>query len=126
MIGTLLANVDPSAPPFKLGLVVPMGGKARLIHLDISPGEKASFTVTGAPRKATIYEMKLDLGGVVGVVAPIVGKQPPPIIAWILEGEAPLFVREIGQLAEDCPTISIEFAGATFPHTTAPPKKKNP
>jgi len=126
MIGTLLANIDPAAPPFKLGLVVPSGGKGRLIHLDITPGEQASFTVAGASRKATVYRMKLDLGGVAGVIAPIVGKQPPDVVAWILEGEAPLFVREIGQLAEDAPIISIEFAGATFPHTAAPPTKKNP
>jgi hypothetical protein len=126
MIGTLLANADPSAPPFKLGMVVPSGGKGRLIHLDISPGEQASFTVAGAARKATIYLMKLDLGGVAGVIAPIVGKQPPDITAWVLEGEAPLFVREIGQLSEDGPIVSIEFTGATFPHHSAPPKKKNP
>jgi len=126
MIGTLLANVDPGAPPFKLGMVVPTGGKARLIHLAITPAYQSSFSVAGTSRKATVYLMKLDLGGVAGVVAPIVGKQPPPIIAWILEGEAPLFVREIGQLAEDCPVVSIEFAGATFPHNAAPPKQKNP
>ena len=126
MIGTLLANLDPSGPALKLGLVVPFQGKARLIHLDITPGAQASFHIVGSPRKATIYLMKLDLGGVVGVIAPIVGKQPPPIIAWILEGDAPLFVREIGQLAEDAPIVSIEFAGATFPHTAAPPKKKAP
>lgn len=126
MIGTLLANIKPDTPPFKLGMVIPTGGKARLIHLAITPGEQASFTVAGAARKAHVYVMKLDLGGVVGVVAPIVGKQPSDIIAWILEGDAPLFVREIGQLSEDGPIVSIEFAGATFPHNSAPPKKKNP
>jgi hypothetical protein len=126
MIGTLLANLKPDTPPFKLGLVIPTGGKARLIHLNITPGEQASFTVAGAVRKAHIYVMKLDLGGVAGVVAPIIGKQPSDIVAWILEGENPLFVREIGQLAEDGPIASIEFAGGIFPHAFAPPKKKNP
>jgi hypothetical protein len=126
MIGTLLPNVDPSAPSFKLGQVVPSGGKARLIHLAITPAYQSSFTVAGVSRKATIYLMKLDLGGVAGVVAPVVGKQPSDIVIWVLEGNPPLFVREIGQLSEDGPIISIEFAGATFPHTAAPPKKKNP
>jgi hypothetical protein len=126
MIGTLLANLDPNGPAVKLGQVIPFQGKARLIHIDITPGAQASFTIAGNRRKATVYLMKLNLGGVVGVIAPIVGKQPPPIIAWILEGDAPLFVREIGPLAEDTPIVSIEFAGATFPHTATPPKKKNP
>jgi hypothetical protein len=123
MIGSLLANVDPGAPPFKLGMVVPSGGKARLIHLNITPGEQASFTVAGAPRRASIYTMKLDLGGVAGVVAPIVGKQPADIVAWILEGDTPLFVREIGQLSEDGTIVSVEFAGTIFPHFAQPPKK---
>ena len=126
MIGTLLANVEPGAAPFKLGQVVPTGGKGRLIHLAITPGAQASFSVAGASRKATVYRMKLDLGGIEGIVAPIVGKQPPDIIVWILEGDVPLFVREIGQLSEDGPIVSIEFAGATFPHNSAPPKKKAP
>jgi hypothetical protein len=126
MIGTLLANLKPDTPPFKLGLVVPSGGKGRLIHLAITPGEQASFTVAGARRKATVYRMKLDLGGVAGVVAPIICKQPPDIIIWVLEGDPPLFVREIGQLSEDGPILSIEFSGATFPHTSAPPNNKHP
>jgi hypothetical protein len=126
MIGTLLANFDPHGPPLRLGQVIPFQGKARLIHLDITPGPESSFTIAGTHRKAAVYRLKIDIGGVVGLIAPIVGKQPPEIEAWILEGDAPLFVREVGQLAEDAPIVSIEFAGATFPHTAAPPKKKNP
>jgi hypothetical protein len=126
MIGTQLANIDPAAPPFKLAMVVPSGGKGRLIHLDITPGEQASFSIAGTPRKATVYRMKLDLGGVVGVIAPIVGKQPPDVIVWVLEGAPPLFVREIGQLSEDGPIVSIEFAGATFPHQPVATKKAKP
>jgi hypothetical protein len=126
MIGTLLANFDPHAPAFRLGQVIPFQGKARLIHLDITPGAESSFTVAGTHRKATVYHMKIDIGGVAGLIAPIVGKQPPDIEAWVLEGDAPLFVREIGQLAEDAPIVSIEFAGATFPHASAASKKKGP
>jgi len=123
MIGTLLANVDPTAPPFKVSMVVPTGGKGRLVQLAITPREQAPFTIVGARRKATIYTMKIELGGVAGVIAPIIGKQPPDIVAWVLQGDAPVFVREIGQLAEDGPTVSIEFAGATFSHPTAPKRK---
>jgi hypothetical protein len=116
MIGTLIANVDPNGTPFKLAMVVPSMGKGRLIHLDITHESQASFSVAGSPRKATLYRMKLDLGGVAGVVAPIVGKQPADIVIWVLEGDTPLFVREVGQLSEGGPIVSIEFAGTSFPH----------
>ncbi len=127
MIGTILANVAPDAPEFKLGMVVPSQGKPRLIHFAISPAGRESFSVTGSPRKASVFRLHPVIGGIEGVLAPIVNKQPPDTMIWILEGDAPLFVREVGQLSEDGPIVSIEFAGATFPRPTTPPpaaKKK--
>ena len=47
----------------------------------------------GCIRKATHYILKVDIGGIAGVVAPLVGKQPPDSHVWILGGEAPAFVR---------------------------------
>ena len=127
MIGTLLINIPPNAPDFKLGVVVPAQGKPRLIHFAVSSAGQQSFSVVGYPRKASVFRMKPEIGGIEGVLAPIVNKQPPDIVIWVLEGDAPLFVREVGQLSEDGPIVSIEFAGATFPHATAAPpapKKK--
>ncbi len=127
MIGTILANIAPDAPEFKLGMVVPSQGKPRLIHFAISPAGQERFSLTGSPRKATVFRLHPVIGGIEGVLAPIVNKQPPDTMIWILEGDAPLFVREVGQLSEDGPIISLEFAGATFPHTTpapSPSKKK--
>ncbi len=43
-------------------------------------------------------EIKIELGGVTGMVAPLIGKQPPDIQIWIIGGEAPAFVKEEGFL----------------------------
>jgi hypothetical protein len=119
IVGALLLNVHPDAPAFTVGLVVPsLGG--RLIKLDIAPEGQSTFSVAGIAQKATIFRIKLELGGLVGVVAPIVGKQPSDIFVWVLEGDAPLLVREVGQLAEDSPIVSVELAGATFPKAPTP------
>jgi hypothetical protein len=123
MIGTLVANVNPEGPSVRLGMVAPVEGKGRLVHLDVTPDGQSSFTIAGTRRKATVYRLKIDLGGVIGVIAPIVNKQPHDIMLWVLEGDPPLFVRELGQLSEGGPIVSIEFAGATFPRTPAPAKK---
>ena len=33
----------------------------------------------------------MELGGIAGIVAPIIGKQPPDLHVWILGGDAPAF-----------------------------------
>jgi hypothetical protein len=121
MIGTLLVNLKPDVPDFKLAVVVPAQGKARLIHFAVSSAGQQPFSVVGTPRKASVFRLTPQIGGIEGVLAPMVNKQPPNIMIWVLEGEAPLFVREVGQLSEDGPIVSIEFASASFPHQAATP-----
>ena len=113
--GTMLLNAPPDSGPFKLGLVAPTG-KGRLIQLLVGvAGEEAFSPVLGVRRKATVFRVHPDLGGVAGVVAPIVGKQPKDVFVWILEGEVPGLVREIGPLEEGGPVVSVDPAGASSP-----------
>jgi hypothetical protein len=51
------------------------------------------FSIAGSASQATHYVPKIEIGGVAGLIAPLVGKQPPDSHVWILEGEAPAFVR---------------------------------
>jgi hypothetical protein len=48
--------------------------------------------------KARRYDVAIKLGGVAGVVAPLVGKAPEDVHVWIVEGMTPAFVRMDGQL----------------------------
>ena len=116
IIGPLLLNVPADTPPFQLDMVIPTAGKGRLIKLDVSPEPAQSFTVAGVPKKAAVFRLKLELGGVIGVLAPVVGKQPQDVQIWIAEGPAPELVRVVQQLYEGGPMVSIEMTGATFPH----------
>jgi hypothetical protein len=95
-------------------MVLPVG-KGRLAKLAISPDGTQPFTaVTGDRLKANLFRIKIDLGGVAGVIAPILGKQPSDVILWIAQGEVPVLVREQAQLAEGCPIISLELGGTSF------------
>ena len=110
-----LENLPPDAPAFTLGMVIPID-KGRLIKLNIIPDGTASFTaIAGARRTANRFRIKLELGGVAGVIAPMVGKQPADTIIWLLEGDAPVIVREDTQLADGTPLVSLELAGTSFP-----------
>ena len=120
--GTMLLNVPPSSGPFKLSLVAPTG-KGRLIQLSVTvEGEEPFSPIIGVQRKATVFRIHPELGGIVGVVAPVVGKQPKDIFVWILEGKVPGLIREVGPLENGGPVVSVEPAGASYP-TAAEVKK---
>jgi hypothetical protein len=89
---TLLKNVRRDALPPSVSFVVATP-KPRLVKLTITVAGTEPFLIAGSARRATRYVLKVDIGGVAGVVAPLVGKQPPDLHVWILEGEAPAFVR---------------------------------
>ena len=46
-----------------------------------------------------------ELGGVTGVVAPLVGKEPPDLHVWILFSDVPAFVRFEGSLYDGWPDL---------------------
>lgn len=92
MLITLLKNVRRDALPPSVSLIVPTP-KPRLVKLVISAAGAEPFSTAGFSRRATHYVVKVDIGGVAGFVAPLIGKQPPDSHVWILDGEAPAFVR---------------------------------
>jgi hypothetical protein len=110
----LLMNILPSAPETKLAFVAPTA-KPRLIHVSIKPVGEVPFTVGGIKRKAIDYVLHVELGGITGVVAPLIGKQPGDSHIWILGGASPAFIREEGALYEGGPVWRIEQISPTFP-----------
>ncbi len=55
-----------------------------------------------------------ELGGIVGVIAQLIGLQPKDVMVWVLEGEQPAVVRIIGQLGGYGPVVSSELEGTSF------------
>ena len=118
----LLLNLDPTAPPTRLSMVAPTS-KPRLVHLLLAGEGEDPIVIAGVRRKATNFRIKIELGGVTGMVAPIVGKQPSDIHIWVLGGEAPAFVREEGQFYEGGPIWRIELISPVFPEPSPTPAK---
>jgi hypothetical protein len=110
----LLLNILPSTPETRLSFVAPTT-RPRLISISIKPAGEVPFSVGGTSRKALDYVLHVELGGLAGVIAPIIGKQPADFHIWILEGAAPGFIREEGQLYEGGPMWRIEQISPTFP-----------
>ncbi|SEG43111.1 hypothetical protein SAMN05421819_2898 [Bryocella elongata] len=118
VMGTILQNIAPNAPEFKLDMIVP-AGKPRAIKLDVAPAGKQSVRIAGLRHETSVFRLKTEIGGVAGVIAPMVGKQPPDIFISIIEGEVPVIVRILGPLGEGTAVVDIQLAGATFPRSPA-------
>jgi hypothetical protein len=88
------------------------------VTLVISPHGDDPYSLAGSSRKGLHYEIKIELGGVVGIVAPMIGKQPPNIQVWIIGGPAPSFLKEQGPLYQDGPVLTMELVSPTWPEAS--------
>jgi hypothetical protein len=114
LIITLLKNVRRDALPPSVSMVVATP-KPRLVKVTIAVAGSEPFFVAGSARKATHYVLKIDIGGIAGLVAPLVGKQPPDSHVWILEGEAPAFVRSQAPTFMGGPVWQTDLVSPVWP-----------
>ena len=112
-VGTLLLNVPQNATTFRVGMLAPIGG-GRLINLLISPEGEQQFHTEGQTLKAAVFRIHPELGGIVGVIARLIGLQPKDVLVWVLEGDEPAVVRIVGQLGGYGPVVSSDLEGASF------------
>jgi len=92
LIITLLKNVGSTGPATVVSYLAATP-KPRLVKLEISSAGTEPFSTAGFARKAVRYVVKVKIGGVEGMLAKWFGKQPPDSHVWILQGEAPAFVK---------------------------------
>ena len=83
--------------------------KPRIVKLVVAPEGEDRFSVEGAKYKAKRYLERIEIGGVAGAVAPLVGQKPPDGRSWILTGDAPLLLKSVGPLAAGTPVWEIEL-----------------
>jgi hypothetical protein len=95
--------------------------KPRIVRLEASASGQDDFSVGDAKLKATHFVVHPELGGVTGVVAPLVGKAPPDLHVWILFADVPAFVRFFGSLYEGGPNWRIDLVSPKWPPRPPPP-----
>jgi hypothetical protein len=112
-IGTLLLNVPHPMAPFQVGMLAPFGS-GRLIRILISQEGEQPFEMAGQTLKATVFRIHPELGGIVGVIATLIGLQPKDVMVWVSEGGEPAVVRIVGQLGGYGPVVCSDLDGASF------------
>jgi hypothetical protein len=108
LVFTLVKNIEPNVPQTTVSMVA-ASSKARLVKLNISPQGEETFSIGLISYAAQHFVVKVEIPGVAGVVAPVVGKQPPDIHLWVIKSEAPVFVQFEGPLYQDGPVWRLEL-----------------
>lgn len=114
LVLTELKNLGPEDQPPQLSMVV-AAPKPRVVKLSISAQGKVPFTIAGSRREALHYVIKVEIGGLAGLVAPLLGKQPPDAHLWIIGGEAPTFVKSEALSFLGGPVWRTELAAPVWP-----------
>ena len=89
--------------------------KPRVLTLALTPVGEDPFYVGATSRKATRYRVKPEVGGMLGVLATVMGKEPPDLHYWIVGGPAPSFVKFEGPFFVNGPVWRIELARPRWP-----------
>jgi hypothetical protein len=116
LILTVVKNLSFDGKPATVSLVAATP-KPRVVKLEISPSGREPFSTGGTSREALHYVVKVEIGGIAGLLAPLVGKQPPDSHVWVLGGEAPAFVKAELPLYLGGPLWRIELVSPVWPHS---------
>jgi len=114
LVSNIIENIRPGAAETRIP-VLAATPDPRIVTLAISPRAEDPYSLAGTGRKGMHYEIKIEIGGVAGIVAPMIGKQPPNIQVWITGGPAPTFLKEQGPIYQDGPVLTMELVSPTWP-----------
>ena len=109
LLFTLVKHIQPNVPQTTVSMVATTP-KPRVVKLEILPEGEKAIASGNTQHKTVRYVVKVKIGGVAGLVAPLLGKQPPDTHVWVLTGDAPAFVKLEGPLYAGGPIWRIELA----------------
>jgi hypothetical protein len=114
MASVLLKNLG--AEQAATGRLLAFTPKPRLLAMKLRSEGTDEFTVGSVSRKATRWLVDLEIGGFLGVLASIAGKNPPDLRYWIAAAPLPpAFVKFEGPFYLNGPVWHIELSGPRGP-----------
>ena len=106
IIYVVAKNIDPKSPSTTVSMVVGTP-KPRIVKLVIKRQGEQRFKIGNLYKAAFHYVIKFDLGGVTGVIAPVIGKQPANMDIWIASAGMPTFLMSRGEFFEGGPIWTL-------------------
>ena len=115
IILTILKNLQPDTAETKVSYLA-AAPEPRLVKLSIVRQGEDRFSVVGAAYKATLFVVKVELGGLTGVIAPLIGKKPSDTKVWVVASGTPAFVKAEQSLYPGGPVWRIEMTSPAWPN----------
>jgi hypothetical protein len=110
----LLKNLPPgSGASVQMAVFTP---KPRLLEMKLISEEEIVVRLGSSTRTIRRYLVKLEVGGLTGVLASLVGKDPPDVRYWLATGEVPAFVQFQGPMFLKGPVWRLELTTLELPN----------
>jgi len=117
MISLIVQNFPVGAPELKVSYLAG-SSKPRVVKLSTKADGEETFRVGGGSGHSKKYKIHVEIGGLAGMVAPLLGKQPSDMEMWVTSGEAATFLKMVGPLYEKGPIWTMQLAAPVWPETT--------
>ena len=112
----IVENFPQNAAEMKVPYLA-VSSKPRVVNLSVRPIDKDTFYLAGVRRRSKRFNVHVEIGGLAGMVAPLIGKQPSDITMWVSDDEVPVFLRMKGALYEKGPIWTMELASPVWSET---------
>ncbi len=113
LLFTLVKDLPPDKGETTVSMVA-TSSKPRIVKVHILPQGKQGCSLGTIHELATEYVLKIDIGGIAGAVAPLIGKQPADTHVWVARRGAPSVVRNEGPLYAEGPVWRMQEARPTL------------
>ncbi|KAA6463298.1 hypothetical protein DYQ86_08260 [Acidobacteria bacterium AB60] len=107
MVSMVPENFPPKATEVKVSYLA-VESKPRVVSLKFAPDGSERVRLGESHREADRFNVHVDLGGVAGAVAPVIGKQPPDMEIWTIR-PIPTFVKMVAPLYNQGPLWTMEL-----------------
>ncbi len=116
----VVKNIPAEAEETKISYVAATP-KPRLIKLSLKSDGTESFHSAGRINHAHRFVIHADLGGIMGMIAPMLGKSPADSYAWVSGDEVPAFIRSESPLYLGGPVLRTELVSPVWNRSTPDP-----
>ena len=114
MLQVVVEDFPSKADELKVSYLAVDAGP-RVVSFTVKPQGEDRVKVGGSTRKAERYNIHIEIGGLAGVIAPIIGKKPADMQLWAIGGDAPLLIGLRGALYPQGPIWTMGLVSPTLP-----------